>query len=81
VVKPVPASDRKIQKRLNGSSVLAKAKADGKFMGRKPTAFEKSEEVGRLATEGMNSTDIGRSASVALRSTVSWGPSQNMPSK
>ncbi len=50
-------------------------------LGRKPTAFEKSEEVGRLATEGMNPTDIGRSASVALRSTVSWGPSQNMPSK
>ena len=51
--------------RVSFLSTAVEASLAEPCLGRKPTAFEKSEEVGRLATEGMNPTDIGRSASDA----------------
>ncbi|MFD2111309.1 recombinase family protein [Thiorhodococcus fuscus] len=37
---------------------IAKAKAEGKYKGRKPTARAKAEEVRKLAAEGMGATAI-----------------------
>lgn len=39
---------------------IAKAKAAGKYKGRKPTAMAKAAEVHRLHTEGIGATEIAR---------------------
>lgn len=39
---------------------IAKAKADGKYKGRKPTARAKANDVLKLAAEGVEKTDIAR---------------------
>jgi DNA invertase Pin-like site-specific DNA recombinase len=39
---------------------IAKAKADGKYKGRRPTAMKKAEQVKQLAAEGIGATDIAR---------------------
>lgn len=39
---------------------IAKAKAEGKYQGRAPTARRQSEEVRRLKAEGVKPTDIAR---------------------
>ncbi|MFG1404098.1 recombinase family protein [Xanthobacter sediminis] len=39
---------------------IEKAKAEGKYRGRKPTARAKADEVRRLKGEGVSSTDIAR---------------------
>lgn len=43
---------------------IAKAKAEGKYAGRKPTARAKSEEVLRLHREGRTPTEIAKAASI-----------------
>ncbi len=39
---------------------IAKAKADGKYRGRAPTARAKADDVRRLAAEGVSAAEIGR---------------------
>jgi len=39
---------------------VAKAKADGKYKGRKPTARAKATEVLKLSAEGLHRTEIPR---------------------
>ncbi|UUX48093.1 recombinase family protein [Nisaea acidiphila] len=39
---------------------IAKAKAEGKYKGRKPTAMEKKDEITRLTQEGMGPTEIAK---------------------
>jgi DNA invertase Pin-like site-specific DNA recombinase len=39
---------------------IAKAKAEGKYKGRKPTARAQADEVRRLAAEGVNKVEIAR---------------------
>jgi DNA invertase Pin-like site-specific DNA recombinase len=39
---------------------IAKAKAQGKYKGRKPTAREKSADVHRLRTEGVPAAEIAK---------------------
>lgn len=39
---------------------IAKAKAEGKYRGRKPTAREKGADVKRLAAEGIGATEIAK---------------------
>jgi DNA invertase Pin-like site-specific DNA recombinase len=47
---------------------IAKAKADGKYKGRKPTARAKSEEALKLRAEGVGATEIARRLSIARKS-------------
>ncbi len=47
---------------------MAKAKAEGRCMGRKPTAFPHREEVLRLVGEGMNPTDIAKKVGIGRAS-------------
>jgi DNA invertase Pin-like site-specific DNA recombinase len=47
---------------------IAKAKAEGKYMGRKPTAMEKSEAVLSLLKTGMSKTDVCRQVGVSRAS-------------
>ncbi len=47
---------------------MAKAKADGVCMGRKPEAFAKSPDVFRLVGEGMNPTDIAKTLKIGRAS-------------
>tara|TARA_R110002012_G_scaffold176846_4_gene341729 strand:+ start:3663 stop:4211 length:549 start_codon:yes stop_codon:yes gene_type:complete len=39
---------------------IAKAKAEGKYKGRKPTAMAKKEEIVRLAMQGVGATEIAK---------------------
>ena len=39
---------------------IAKAKAEGKYKGRKPTAMAKAEEVKKLHGEGVGATEIAQ---------------------
>ena len=39
---------------------IAKAKRDGKYKGRKPTAMAKTADVRRLAAEGIGATEIAK---------------------
>lgn len=39
---------------------IVKAKADGKYRGRKPTAMAKAAEVKQLAGEGVGATEISK---------------------
>jgi DNA invertase Pin-like site-specific DNA recombinase len=39
---------------------IAKAKAEGKYKGRKPTAMAKAEEIKALAAEGVGATEIAK---------------------
>ena len=57
---------------------IAKAKADGQFKGRKPTARAKAAEIRRLRAEGVMPTAIaGGSASADRRSTGCWTRASN----
>ena len=47
---------------------MAKAKADGKCMGRKPTAFAHAELVRKYADEGLNPTDIAKKVGIGRAS-------------
>jgi DNA invertase Pin-like site-specific DNA recombinase len=47
---------------------IAKAKAQGKYKGRKPTAQAKKAEVIQLASQGLSRRDIGRHLSISERS-------------
>lgn len=47
---------------------IAKAKSEGKYKGRVPTARNQSAEVLRLQSEGMNPTSIGRTLSMSRMS-------------
>jgi len=47
---------------------IQKAKAEGKYMGRKPTAMEKSEAVLSLLKTGMSKTDVCRQVGVSRAS-------------
>jgi DNA invertase Pin-like site-specific DNA recombinase len=47
---------------------MAKAKADGKYKGRKPTARAKAAGVVRLDTEGLQRTEIARRAGIGVAS-------------
>ena len=48
---------------------IAKAKADGKYKGRKPTAPEKASEVRKLRQEGIGATAIAKQVGIG-RATV-----------
>lgn len=39
---------------------IAKAKAEGKYKGRKPTAMVKKDEIAKLAREGVGATEIAK---------------------
>src|ERR1700731_1031604 len=47
---------------------VAKAKADGKYKGRKPTARAKAVEVIRLDAEGLQRTEIARRLDIGVAS-------------
>lgn len=47
---------------------IAKAKAEGKYKGRKPTAQAKTDEVLRLKGEGMKPTDIAKELGIGRAS-------------
>ena len=47
---------------------IAKAKAEGKYKGRKPTAKAKGAEVKRLRLEGIGPTEIARRLSISRAS-------------
>ena len=47
---------------------IAKAKSEGKYKGRAPTARAKSEEVRALLKQGMKITDIARELGISRRS-------------
>lgn len=47
---------------------IAKAKADGKYKGRKPTAMAKADEVMKLAREGMPPLKIAKALSIGKSS-------------
>jgi DNA invertase Pin-like site-specific DNA recombinase len=47
---------------------IAKAKAEGKYKGRKPTAMAKAAEVKRLAAEGVGATKIAEELSIGRAS-------------
>jgi DNA invertase Pin-like site-specific DNA recombinase len=47
---------------------VAKAKADGKYKGRKPTARAKAAEVFRLSDEGLQRTEIARRLGIGVAS-------------
>src|SRR6478609_2931397 len=47
---------------------VAKAKADGKYKGRKPTARAKAAEVVRLDAEGLQRTEIARRIGIGVAS-------------
>src|SRR5476649_2528097 len=47
---------------------VAKAKQDGKYRGRKPTARAKTAEVLRLSSEGLQRTEIGRRLEIGVAS-------------
>ena len=47
---------------------VAKARADGKYKGRKPTARAKAAEVVRLHAEGLQRTEIARRTGIGIAS-------------
>tara|TARA_E500000318_G_scaffold108180_1_gene118541 strand:- start:1829 stop:2374 length:546 start_codon:yes stop_codon:yes gene_type:complete len=47
---------------------IAKAKADGKYKGRKPTAMAKKDEIARMAEEGVGATEIARQLGIGRAS-------------
>lgn len=47
---------------------IAKAKGEGKYKGRAPTARAKSDDIRRLASEGMNKVEIARTLDVSRAS-------------
>jgi DNA invertase Pin-like site-specific DNA recombinase len=47
---------------------IAKAKADGKYKGRKPTAFARSEEVLRLHGDGIGASEIAKRVGIGRAS-------------
>jgi DNA invertase Pin-like site-specific DNA recombinase len=47
---------------------IAKAKAEGKYRGRKPTARAKADEIKRLKAAGIRPTDIARQLSIGRAS-------------
>lgn len=47
---------------------IAKAKKEGRYKGRKPTARAKSDEIRAMANEGARKTEIARRLGVSLRS-------------
>ena len=47
---------------------IAKAKSEGKYKGRAPTARAKSDEVLRLLSSGVRPTDVARQVGIARRS-------------
>ena len=47
---------------------IAKAKADGKYKGRAPTARAKTDEIVDLRGQGMGATDIARELGISVRS-------------
>jgi len=47
---------------------VAKARLDGKYKGRKPTARAKAAEVIRLDTEGLQRTEIARRTGIGIAS-------------
>ena len=47
---------------------IAKAKLEGKYKGRAPTARAKADEVKRLLADGVGATDIARQLGIARRS-------------
>jgi DNA invertase Pin-like site-specific DNA recombinase len=47
---------------------IAKAKREGKYKGRKPTARAKSSEIRKLATEGVRRTDIAKRCGIGIAS-------------
>jgi DNA invertase Pin-like site-specific DNA recombinase len=47
---------------------IAKAKAEGKYKGRAPTARAKTSEVQRLRAEGLGPTEIGRRLEISRAS-------------
>jgi DNA invertase Pin-like site-specific DNA recombinase len=47
---------------------VAKAKQDGKYKGRKPTARAKAAEVVRLDAEGLQRTEIARRTGIGIAS-------------
>ena len=47
---------------------MAKAKADGKYKGRKPTARAKAADVIRLDTEGLQRTEIAERLGIGVAS-------------
>ena len=47
---------------------IAKAKAEGKYKGRAPTAMAKSDEVKRMSAEGIGATEIARQVGIGRAS-------------
>ena len=47
---------------------IAKAKADGKYKGRAPTARAKTDDVLRLLKEGVRATDVAKRLGIGRRS-------------
>lgn len=47
---------------------IAKAKAEGKYKGRKPTAMVQADEIKRLKTEEIGATEIARKLNIGRAS-------------
>lgn len=47
---------------------IAKAKGEGKYKGRQPTAMAKADDVHRLAAEGLTRSDIARKLGIGVAS-------------
>ena len=47
---------------------IAKAKAEGKYKGRKPTALARAAEIAALKTDGMRPVDIARQLGIGRAS-------------
>jgi DNA invertase Pin-like site-specific DNA recombinase len=47
---------------------IAKAKTEGKYKGRKPTARQKAPEIRQLVSEGVTKRDVSRKLGVSERS-------------
>lgn len=47
---------------------IAKAKAEGKYKGRKPTAMDKSDQIREMANQGITKRDIAKRLGVGERS-------------
>lgn len=70
ILEGIAAFERSImlERRREG---IAKAKAEGKYKGRKPTARATSEEMKALHAQGIGATDIARRLGIG-RASVSW---------
>ena len=58
-------------------SLRSKAKAEGKYKGRKPTAMQQADEIKRLAGEGVGATEISKRLGIGRASVYRALGAQN----